>query len=254
MKLVTLDEFGHDGMYFDRHHPNYHSSPVFGYSGFVIPTVQIFDFISGFVELKSRTPQCAKYGRSPVSGEIKGTEIFQRDTFSNHRSRDQKRNSERLANGLLNLVKSCNGQIVYYGMEKYLKHGQSHNAKGMHVAVAKQCLNISERYCESQLSRFVMLLDEHSAHKERQSAVAEIIFAKYLDRWWLAEPPYESGSYFSHLIQAADWTSAIIGRIWAYRTRPQEWADLKSYHDRFGETIRGMAIDGSTVRPPAIFT
>jgi hypothetical protein len=29
-------------------------------------------------------------------------------------------------------------------------------------------------------------------------AVADIIFSKYLERWWLAEPPFEAGSYFSN--------------------------------------------------------
>jgi hypothetical protein len=253
MKVVVLDEFGHDGMYLSRDHKNYHSSPVFGYSGFVIPAINIFTFISGFVDLKSRTPKCANHRHSPIATEIKGIELFQRDTFARTRHRNQRRNSLRLALTLFELIKSCEGQLIYYGLEKYVVSPDRHNAKGMHVAVAKSCLELSERYCEAQKSRFVMLLDEHSAHKERQSAVADIIFSKYLERWWLAEPPFEAGSYFSNLVQAADWTSALIGRIWAYRTRPQEWEDLKPYHDLFEGPVRGIVLDGSTVKPPPLF-
>ena len=56
----------------------------------------------------------------------------------------------------------------------------------------------------------------------------------------LASPPFEAESYINQNIQAADWIATLIGRLMAYRTLPQQYADHEHMDRIFGSRVQAL--------------
>ena len=64
----------------------------------------------------------------------------------------------------------------------------------------------------------------------------------------MLSPPFEVESYINQNIQAADWVAAIVGRLWAYETLPNQYADHLPFKNYFWQRLQQVSTH-STVLP-----
>lgn len=235
MLFVYLDEFGHVGPFVHRQDPKYRDSPVFGMAGIILPEASIRSFSTRFYQLKAKTfaTDIAGSTHAAYKWEKKGTEIFRPKAIE--RYPDIRQTGFRM----LNMVHDCGGKVFYYGREK-IAGSTDVNPNGLYTTVFGHTIRALDSYAQSVNSNFAMVVDEHSARKELLDCAAKTMFGKNPTKR-LVSPPFEVESNLNQNIQAADWVSAIVGRMWAYRILPEQYFDHAKIDTYFGDRIARLA-------------
>lgn len=235
MLFVYLDEFGHVGPFVHRQDPKYKDSPVFGMAGIILPEASIRPFSTRFFQLKQKTfsADIANSTHAAYKWEKKGSEIFRPKAIE--RYPDIRQTGFRM----LNLVGSCGGKVFFCGREK-IAGSTDVNPNGLYTTVFSHTIRALDDYAQSVGSNFAMVVDEHSARKELLECAAKTMFGHRPTKR-LVSPPFEVESNLDQNIQAADWVSAIVGRMWAYRISPAQYLDHEKINTYFGDRIARLA-------------
>ena len=146
----------------------------------------------------------------------------------------------------MNYVRDCGGKIFYYGREKISGTTDVHST-GLYTTVLGHAIRQLENYSETEKTEFIMVVDEHTMRRQLLKTAAQTMYGDNPARHLLS-PPFEVESYVNQNIQAADWVSAIIGRLWAYEIFPSEYADHKDFRKYFWGRVHQVATH-STVLP-----
>jgi len=239
MYIVFLDEFGHIGPFVARNDPKFNTSPVFGVSGFFMRERYVRDFATWFYQTKNSIykEDIANSGKHPSAWEKKGNEIF---------TKGRVHKTKRIAYTLINQIHKSSGKIFYHGIEKYQDHQQS-NPTGMYYTVLSHAINALQRYFATKAQNFMIVLDEHQARVSLLESAMRTMYRRDYPAKNLLEAPYQVESHLYQTVQAADWLSAIIGPLWAYRALPQELKDRAWAEKYFAKRIE-VASTHSSVR------
>jgi hypothetical protein len=240
--FVYLDEFGHIGPFMSRRAPKYNESPVFGLGGIILPEEAIRPFATKFLQLKSHLfkAEIEKSGKLGSLWEKHGTAIFtpnQVSRYPHFRSTGFR---------ILNQIRDCGGNVFYYGRVKISGTIDVHST-GLYTTVLSHAIQQLEKFSAINRSNFVMIVDEHSARKQLLITASKTMYGNNPARHLLS-PPFEVESYINQNIQCADWISAIVGRLWAFKTLPDQYSDHEHFYKYFWQRIQQVATH-STVFP-----
>jgi hypothetical protein len=241
--FTYLDEFGHLGPFMGRAAAKYNESPVFGLAGIILPENAVRPFATKILKLKEYifADEISQSGRPPSHWEKKGTNIFtakQLAKYPRFRSTGFR---------LLNYVRDCGGNVFYYGREK-ISGTTKVNSVGLYKTVLGHAIRQIDSFCAAADSNFVLVVDEHSTRKELLITSLQTMYDQKSPASRMLGPPFEVESYVNQNIQAADWTAAIIGRLFARRIRPAEYADHENFERYFWDRVHEVATH-STVLP-----
>jgi hypothetical protein len=146
--------------------------------------------------------------------------------------------ARRLLHRILKKIGELGGNVFYYGREKYVG-ASGGNSIGLYTTCFSHALRNIDAVCETAKEPFVVVIDQHSARKELLECAAKTMFGSTPCRN-LASPPFEVESYINQNIQAADWIATLVGRLYAYRTLPDQYADHKDMERIFGNRVLGL--------------
>lgn len=246
MIFAYLDEFGHIGPFSGRTAQKYNESPVFGLAGLLLPEPTVRSFATYFLKSKEQLlgHEIKKSRKLAAMWEKKGSSLFTAKSIKKYPE------IRRTAFRVINEVDRRGGRIFYYGREK-IKNRTDLNATGFYTTIFAHTIRKIDEYCSlPQVDQnFVIVVDEHSARKDLLECAAKTMFGGEPARR-LSSPPFEVESYLSQNIQAADWIATIIGRIWAHRLEPTEYADHEVYHRFFWDRLHRVATHSSVMRRP----
>lgn len=231
MLIAYLDEFGHVGPFKSRRDPKYNASPVFGLGGIVMPHANVRPFATWFYQLKGflLAHEIAASNAHPATWEKKGTSLFTCKAVRRYPSvRDAGKR-------LLNRIADYDGYVFFYGREKYQDPADSH-AVGLHKTALSHSIRRLNGLCNRDSHYFMLILDQHSSRPELLEAAAKTMFGSD-PAPRLIEPPFEVESHLYQTVQAADWVSAILGHLWAYRLRPNEYPEFRIFETFFGRLV-----------------
>ena len=218
MQIVFLDEFGHIGPFVSRNHERYKTSPVFGVSGFIMPENRVRHFATWFFQLKQGlfADEIALSDRHPSAWEKKGNEIFTSGKIYKTKKR---------LFSVINKIKACEGKLFYDGIQKYERPEDS-NPVGLYATVLVHALHSLNKYCDEVVNEnFMVILDEHSSRLPLLENAMRAMYGGADPVRRLIQPPLQVESHLYQTIQAADWISAVVGRLWSYKALPIQYAD-----------------------------
>ena len=228
MLLAYIDETGEPGAYVSPEHPRYHTSPAFGYAGFVIPDDAARDFGARF-QREKRVLFASELGdvEHPGRWERKGARIFRPGTAEKYPQQF------RVFNALVGFLMKCHGRLFYYADEK-----PQGTPKQTHLDPAEretqamsETLNRLARYAKNCNDNLLVMLDQVN-EKTRRERVADMyahVFrrtAEYPEMRRVIEPPMHIDSILSANIQFADWVAAFVSRAIDFqlvRTSKHQW-------------------------------
>jgi hypothetical protein len=242
INFVYLDEFGHIGPFMSRGAIKYNESPVFGLAGIILPGDEIRQFATKFLQLKEYIFQreIKRSGIISAEWEKHGSQIFtpkQVARYPHFRSTGAR---------LLNYIRDSGGRVFYYGREK-IAGSLNVNSVGLYTTILGHAIRQLEKYSVSTNSNFIIVVDEHSTRKELLVTASKTMFGHTPTRHLLS-PPFEVESYINQNIQAADWISAIVGRLWAYEILPTQYADHANFKKYFWQRLNQVSTH-STILP-----
>jgi hypothetical protein len=242
INFVYLDEFGHIGPFMGRNNPRYNESPVFGLAGIILPGDAIRPFATRFLQLKQHVfkVEIEKSGVMASHWEKHGSSIF----TTKHLARYPHFRSTGFR--LLNYVRNCGGKVFYYGREK-IAGRLDVNSTGLYTTVLSHAIRQLENFSNDARKNFIMVVDEHSTRKQLLITASKTMYGAEPARHLLS-PPFEVESYINQNMQAADWIAAIVGRLWAYEVRREEYADHANFKTYFWQRLHQVATH-STVLP-----
>ena len=137
------------------------------------------------------------------------------------------------------MLESFGGEIVYYGMEKYLPVSK-HDSRKMHLACAREIFRRVNSNAVQTDKKYLLVFDEHSLHGDRVDLASTVFKNEASGNIYTLDHPYALTSKFHKCIQLADWISAILGRIYQYEVESKVWEENKIYHKKLKSTIARM--------------
>lgn len=237
--LVYLDEFGHVGPYIRRSDPQHNTSPVFGFGGIIIPADQIRPFSSWFYNLKCNllSFEITRDGIPPFRWEKKGASLYTTNNITHYKELRQ------ASFRLLNKIQGIGGFVHYVGLEKS-PDPANHKPNNMMFAVLRQAIRRLDQFCQGEDAGFLVFLDHRPEKVLRETVVGVTQQAMYgrNGSWTLLEAPTQVESHLYQTMQAADWICGLIGRLEAYRARPDEYQDMEWSERYFGQRIKMAAL------------
>lgn len=245
---LYLDEFGHVGPYVSRTHPRYHTSPVFGLAGLLLPVEQVREFAIWFYQLKCRLlawdlehENPAK--RPPYQGEKKGSQLY---TVHNVNRYQQLR---RATNRLLARIEQAGGYVCYAGIHKTAPPEDLDSAELFRKQLLRAIRNI-DQFCGPSGSTFILLLDEQKAGDDwRERNVEACTLAMFEDKEQkcraLIEPPLQAESHLFQTLQCADWICGLVGRLQAHSAEPADYPEWEVFDRYFAQRIARVMLPGS---------
>ncbi len=235
--VVYLDEFGHIGPFVSRNHDKYKTSPVFGLAGMLLPAEAIREFAIFFYQLKCHllawdlehnNPQKLP----PYQWEKKGGAVYTVPNVEKYRS------LRTATFRLLKRIRDDGGHVFFTGEHKTTTP-ETHNSTEAFKRQLLQAMRKIDRFCVSEGSTFMVLLDEQKAGGEwREKNVEACTLAMFEDPSekcrTLVEPPLQGESHLFQTLQCADWLCGLVGRLTAFAVAPQEYADWAIFEKYFG--------------------
>ena len=244
MHIAFLDEFGHVGPFKARNDPRYNQSPVFGLAGYILPHYRVRHFATFFLQLKSQmlAYELSKNGEHPATWEKKGAELVTTRNIRRYRHI-----REGLAR-LINEVRKCDGKIIFYGREKYMKPEDA-NSSGLYTTVLSHTIRNVDDFCCQKNSQYMMIMDQHSDRIKLLESATKTMFGSQSPARCLLEPPFQVESHLYQTIQAADWIATLVGRVQAYNTESYQFGDWEWAEQFFGKSIHDLATHSRMWRP-----
>jgi len=234
MIFVYLDEFGHIGPFESRTAKKHNESPVFGLAGMMLPERAVRPFASYFLKQKEYhfADEIKASGKMAAKWEKKGTSFIRPKPMADYVE------ARRLLHRILKKVDSLGGNVFYYGREKIVG-AKDLNSIGLYTTCLSHALRNIDSVCKEKGEAFVVVVDQHSARKELLECAAKTMYGSQPCRN-LASPPFEVESYINQNIQAADWIATLIGRLLAYRTIPEQYADHEGIDRIFSDRVQSL--------------
>ncbi|WP_245569498.1 DUF3800 domain-containing protein [Agrococcus lahaulensis] len=178
MLLAYIDEIGEPGAFVAKDHPRFHTSPAFGYAGFVIPEVHARRFGTVFTEEKRRVFRTEiERASNPGQWERKGSSIFRPDTLAKFPQQ------VRVFNGLVRKLRSFGGNLFYYAHEKPLgTPAQTRlDTAQRETSAMQETLNRLARHADSQDGSNLMVMIDQINENQRSERVPNM-YAHILGR------------------------------------------------------------------------
>ncbi len=240
--FVYLDEFGHVGPYVSRDDSRHKTSPVFGFGGVVLPADQIRAFSSWFYALKCNLLafEIRRDAIPPFRWEKKGAALYTTQNVLKYREVRQ------ATFRLLNKINSCGGFVFYVGMEKNTG-SEYHQPNQMMFSVLREAIKRLDQHCVENDALFLTFLDHREEKSLREAVVGvtqEAMYGKKSRRTML-EAPTQMESHLFQVMQCADWVCGILGRLEAFRARPDEYADWEWSERYFGQRLKMVSMRSS---------
>ena len=237
--LVYLDEFAHVGPYIQRSDPRHNTSPVFGLGGIIIPADQIRPFSSWFYSLKCNllSFEIERDEIPPFRWEKKGASLYKTNNITRYKELRQ------ATFRMLNKIHSIGGFVHYVGLEKSAS-SIDHKPNNMMFRVLKQVIRRLDQFCQGEDAGFLVFLDHRAEKVLRETVVGvtqQVMYGKN-GTWTLLEAPTQVESHLYQTMQAADWICGLIGRLEAFRARPEEYQDMEWSEKYFGQRIKIAAL------------
>lgn len=244
MLLAFLDEFGHVGPFVSRASPRHNESPVFGLAGFIMPHHEVRPFATCMLKYKQYLlgNEIAASGKHPATWEKKGKDLINTKNVKTYP------HVREVIRRILYEIYKRNGKIFFYGREKY-QNAEHANANGLYRTVLSYAIRNLNRCVERQNLQFMLVLDQHSGRKQIIETSAKTMFDAARPARCLIEPPFEVESHLYQTVQAADWVATLIGRLFAFRYRHEEYADWEWAELYFGDLVDRLATDSVMWRP-----
>lgn len=251
MLFAYLDEFGHAGPYFNRSHPRFNTSPVFGVAGIVLPEKAVRAFSGYFLAQKTHLlgADIKASGKPAYAWEKKGRNLYTPKSITKYPE------IRKTTFRIINRIRDCGGKIFYYGREK-IRNSTDVNSIGLYKTVLAHGIRRIESYAAGLDQNFVVVIDQHSAREELLITAAKTMYGKP-PALHLASPPFEAESHLNENIQAADWIATLIGRMAAFEIAPAEFQEYEPYKRYFWNRIHAVAshstvVERSARKAPAI--
>ncbi|MGV0879312.1 DUF3800 domain-containing protein [Martelella sp. FLE1502] len=240
LHVVFLDEFGHIGPFVSRTHPNFKTSPVFGMAGFMIDSSNVRARSTWFHKLKSDVfaSEISESGKHPGQWEKKGNQIF---------TSARAYRTKRLGFALINEIKSNGGKIIYQGIEKYTDPEKS-NGPGLYKTVLSKTIRAVDRKFQPDKEVYAIIVDQHNDREKLMVSAQQTMYSRVNGAYGLMEPPYQVESHLYPSVQMADWVSSIVGSLWNYKTRPEQFQDESWAEAYFEDRINSAATHSSLQR------
>lgn len=228
MLLAYIDEIGETGAFVARDDPRYHTSPAFGYAGFIIPADQARAFGAYFVAQKNALFRSEiAQAEHPGRWERKGAQIFR------PRTPELYPQQLRVFDSLVRKARNLGGQLFYYANEKPLgtpRQTELDPAK-RETAAMQETLNRIARHAQLHEANVMVMIDQinEKTRAERLPNMYGHILgraADYPEMRRIIEPPMHIDSQLSANIQFADWIAACVSRAIEYQLvldSPYEW-------------------------------
>jgi hypothetical protein len=234
MMFVYLDEFGHIGPFESRTSKKHNESPVFGLAGMMLPERAVRPFASYFLKQKEFhfAKEIAAAKKMSAKWEKKGTSFIRPKPMAEYAE------ARRVLHRVLKKIDDLGGNVFYYGREK-IAGATGLNSIGLYTTCLSHALRNIDAVCEKTKEPFVVVVDQHSARKELLECAAKTMYGSKPCKN-LASPPFEVESYINQNIQAADWIATLIGRLYAYRTLPDQFADHERIDRIFGSCVQSL--------------
>lgn len=234
MIFVYLDEFGHIGPFESRTSQKHNESPVFGLAGMMLPERAVRPFATYFLKQKEFhfADEIKKSKKMAAKWEKKGTSFIRPKPIADYVE------ARRVLHRILKKIDELGGNVFYYGREKIVG-AKDLNSIGLYTTCLSHALRNIDAECEKRKEPFVVVVDQHSARKELLECAAKTMYGSQPCRN-LASPPFEVESYINQNIQAADWIATLIGRLFAYRTLPEQYGDHEGIDRIFGSRVQGL--------------
>lgn len=144
-------------------------------------------------------------------------------------------------NRLFNQVKSCNGFVIYVGIEKR-REVETHNSHQLYQSVLRELIKRLDEEFSANGDQFMLFLDQ-SDDVTRQGLLetASISMFGNEPRKSLIEPPTQIESHLFQTIQYADWLCGIFGRLSKYWIEPENYAEYEIFETYFADRIKQVA-------------
>lgn len=234
--IAYLDEFGHDGPFVSRNDSRFRTSPVFGLAGFILPVEEARYFSTSYFKLKCNLfrQELSHSSKKASQWEKKGSDFFKASKIQSVR---EIRNSfNRLVNEIYN---KRNGYLIYVGSEKRPEIDR-HDSTKLYKSTLREAIKRIDEFCDSQNAQFILCLDYHSNRAEMVKTSAVEMFGER--RKALIEPLFHAESDLYQTLQFADWVAAVVGKMYAYNTRPNEFSEFAPFKDYFEDRIRRASL------------
>ena len=246
--FAYLDEFGHIGPFISRNDARHNDHPIFGLAGFVIPATRARNIASFFYKLKTTTLkwELDQTNIEPYRWEKKGSAFFTLQNLEKYRE------VRRAGRRLLAQIHDQKGFVFYVGTEKHLGTG-AFDPKELYKSTLRESINRLDRMCIKRkgFNQFAMILDEHQERDELLTAASVQMFRTDGEaKRSMSEPPFQVESHRFQTVQAADWIAAIVGRIMAYRKRPDLYSEWEPFEKYFGAELDRIALYSSVRARP----
>lgn len=234
-----LDEFGHDGPYLSRNHPNHKTHPVFGLGGFVLPATTVRDFAHFFFNQKNLllSYEIEKSGEHRARWEKKGSALYTVKNITKYRQ------LRVTTNRLLNKINTLGGWCFFYGQEKY-RSLDTHDSKKLHFLSLRAAIQRIDRECEKNGHQFLLIVDQKGDDKFRKETAiqsATTMFGGNNPSFSMIEPPIQAESHLYQTLQMADWLCGIYGRLSALKAEPDIWPEFEVFDKYFSERLESLA-------------
>lgn len=239
MHVAFLDEFGHIGPFVSRTHAQYKTSPVFGMAGFVIDSENVRELSTWFHKLKCDVfkDEIDESRKHPGHWEKKGNQLF---------THNRVYRTKRLGFALINQIKANGGKVLYQGIEKYASPEQS-NGPGLYKTVLSRTIRAVEKRCQSEHEKYAIIVDQHNDRAKLMVSAQQTMYSREDGAYGLMEPPYQVESHLYPSVQMADWIASIVGSLWNYKTRPDQFSD-EAWAEKYFEVRLNSAITHSSVQ------
>lgn len=200
-----------------------------------MPVPRVRSFATWFFQLKCRLLawEIEKAGDHPAKWEKKGASLYTTRNVNNYPEL-------RKATGrILNKIRSDGGFIFYYGLEKYDPQ-KGHDPKSLYQVTLTKSLRRIDSFILGDSSTFLLLLGEHRNRAELVEATSKTMFGEDGVKC-LIEPPIQAESHLYQTLQCADWICGLVGRLGAFRVRPDEYRDFEWAEKYFGNRVDSVA-------------
>lgn len=237
--IAYLDEFGQIGPYLSRTDPKHNDSPVFGLGGFVLPIHEVRGFGTWFFQRKCELLdwEIRKSGAHPAHWEKKGSSLY---TLRNVEKYPELR---QFTNRFLNKIRKVGGFVYYVGIEKP-RTTEKYVSNAVYYRILLEAIKRLNEHCSShstQPCRFMLVMDEHELRDELITKASQAMYRAANPMHALIEPPFQIESHRYQTCQAADWLSALIGRLGAYWVAKDEYPENKEFYKYFHERLKVAA-------------
>ncbi len=204
-----------------------------------MPADQVRVFSTWFYKLKCHLLafELAQSGETAYRWEKKGASLY---TTTNVLKYSELRQA---TFRIFNKIERCGGSIFYTGIEKTAPPSE-HFPNPMMFSVLRTAIRKLDSYCLDKDAGFIMFLDHHDDAMLQDALVTvpqQEMYGASPSRT-LLEAPTQVESHRYQLMQAADWMCGLIGRIEAYKVRPDEYPDYDWTEKYFSHRLSRVAV------------